>query len=173
MLEDIHSSIYVPGFAHGAKERRGLFLIMSGRMATSSRYWKVRVYHIANHTPSLANPRACKNWRSVYYSYSRPNLRKKREKHKAFLEMFLKRQPNKCHSALMQWLNILNTYRYEDLPRLTVDLTRDRKHHSKFYGLTLTTLSAGGFKIQADLRKYVQLAVIGLKDKAGVRMELI
>lgn len=61
-----------------------------------------------------------------------------------------------------------------NFPRFAVDLSKDRRLDSRFYGLTLTTLSTGCFETKNDLRDYLQGAVIGIKPKAEIdRMELL
>ncbi len=53
-------------------------------------------------------------------------------------------------------------------PTFAVDLVRDRKPDSRHYGLTLTTLSTGGFGTQNDIRALLGGSVKKMGSEAGV-----
>jgi len=52
-----------------------------------------------------------------------------------------------------------------DLPTFAVDMSKDRKHNSNYYGLTFTIISTGGFETQEDIKNIIQGSLLYTNSK--------
>lgn len=177
ILKDVDPSIYVPGFVECFAERKDV-IFNEGLMGGTTKPLLVGT-KVSYRKPNREHIEVMEANRGDQYIviFEAESPEKAQKVYSLFRKTFEDRSKADSQipfsvDALAQRLG--SNISVKDFPKFAVYLTKDRNPGSKYYGLTLTTLSMGPFKTQNDLRCYLQGSVVGIKLKAEVnRMELI
>jgi hypothetical protein len=176
ILGDVDPSVYVPGFAESFAERKDVIFNEGLRGEVKPLLAGSNVSYRKPREEQVELIEAQKGDRYiVVFEANTPE--KAQRVHSDFKRAF----EGKHTTDTQIPLNVNDLARHlgpkisvNEFPIFAVDLTRDKKPESRFYGLTLTTQSTGSFKTQNDLRDFLRGSIIGMKsDSEADKMELI